>query len=121
MVVDATPAWLADFRQLRRSVANDPPAGRHAVVSSTAMDDEPKTGQLDVSRALTSAMERAGVHPAYVHAVRICGFVYTQENAHTLSEAHIARWNAAVDAWFDANPDDVEASRRASPGPGPER
>jgi len=69
------------------------------------MEDDPPTGQLDVSRTLTEAMERAGVHPAYVHAVRTCGFVYTEENAHTLRPEQVDRWNAAVDAWFADNPE----------------
>lgn len=69
------------------------------------MEEEPLTGPLDISRALTDAMEAAGVHPAYVHAVRVCGFVYTEENAHTLSPEQVARWDAAIDAWFEANPE----------------
>jgi hypothetical protein len=69
------------------------------------IDEEPKTGPADVSRTLTDAMERAGVHPAYVAAVRSCGFVYTEENAHTLSPDQVDRWNAAVDAWFTAHPE----------------
>ena len=73
------------------------------------IEDEPKTGPADVSSALTSAMERAGVHPAYVHAVRTCGFVYTEENASTLSADQVARWNAALEQWFLQHPDDPEA------------
>lgn len=73
------------------------------------IEDEPKTGPADVSRTLTDAMERAGVHPAYVHAVRTCGFVYTQENATTLTADQRARWDAALDQWFLDHPDDPEA------------
>ncbi len=73
------------------------------------IEDEPKTGPADVSRTLTDAMERAGVHPAYVHAVRTCGFVYTQENAHTLTADQRARWDEALDRWFLDHPDDPEA------------
>lgn len=69
------------------------------------IEDEPKTGPADVTRTLTDAMERAGVHPAYVHAVRTCGFVHTEENAHTLSADQLERWNAALDGWFAAHPD----------------
>jgi hypothetical protein len=65
------------------------------------IDEEPRTGPADVSRSLTDAMERAGVHPAYVHAVRVCGFVSTEENAHTLTAEQLARWDAAIDAWFE--------------------
>ena len=68
------------------------------------IDDEPKTGPLDVSHALTDAMERAGVHPAYVHAVRVCGFVVTDENRSTLTTGQLARWEQALDAWFVSNP-----------------
>lgn len=68
------------------------------------IDDEPKTGPADVSRTLTEAMERAGVHPAYVHAVRACGFVYTEENEDSLTAEQIAQWNQALDDWFLANP-----------------
>jgi hypothetical protein len=66
-------------------------------------DPEPHTGPLDVSRALTAAMEAAGVHPAYVHAVRRCGFVLTQANEATLTPDQVARWHAAVEEWFEAN------------------
>jgi hypothetical protein len=69
------------------------------------IDEEPRTGPADVSRSLTDAMERAGVHPSYVYAVRRCGFVYTEENAHTLTSEQIDRWNAAMDEWFADNPD----------------
>lgn len=73
------------------------------------IEDEPKTGPADVSRTLTDAMERAGVHPAYVHAVRTCGFVYTQENASSLTADQRARWDEALDRWFLDHPDDPEA------------
>lgn len=69
------------------------------------IDEEPKTGPADVSRTLTDAMERAGVHPAYVAAVRTCGFIYTEENAHSLTADQVRRWDAALDAWFAAHPD----------------
>lgn len=68
------------------------------------VDEEPKTGPVDVSRTLTEAMERAGVHPAYVHAVRRCGFVLTEANEATLTVDQRTRWHAAVDDWFRANP-----------------
>ena len=69
------------------------------------IEEEPRTGPADVSRTLTEAMERAGVHPAYVHAVRVCGFVLTEENQATMTGEQVARWNAALDAWFDDHPD----------------
>lgn len=78
--------------------------------------DEPKTGPADVSRTLTDAMERAGVHPAYVAAVRACGFVVTQENAQSLTAEQHARWDAALDQWFVDHPDDPEAGPGASGG-----
>ena len=68
------------------------------------IDDEPKTGPLDVSSMLTDAMESAGVHPAYVHAVRTCGFVYTEANAASLTVDQVSRWNQAVNDWFNLNP-----------------
>jgi hypothetical protein len=68
------------------------------------IEEEPRTGPADVSRTLTDAMERAGVHPAYIHAVRACGFVYTEENAHAFTDEQVARWDAAVEAWFASNP-----------------
>ena len=68
-------------------------------------EDEP-TGRVDVTRTLTDAMTRAGVHPAYVYAVRVCGFVYTEENAHAFTAEDVARWNAAVDEWFAQHPDE---------------
>ncbi len=69
------------------------------------IEDDPKTGPLDVSRTLTDAMERAGVHPSYVHAVRRCGFIYTEENASTLTTDQVSRWHAAMEEWFVANPE----------------
>ncbi len=63
-------------------------------------EDEPRTGPVDVSRTLTDAMERAGVHPAYVHAVRSCGFVLTEANEATLTPEQRQHWHAAVDQWF---------------------
>lgn len=78
-------------------------SARHATSGPTVVrviDEEPRTGPADVSRSLTDAMERAGVHPAYVHAVRVCGFVYTEENAHTFTPEQVGRWNQAMDAWF---------------------
>lgn len=71
---------------------------------SSMIEDEPKTGPADVSRTLTDAMERAGVHPAYVHATRVCGFVYTEENAASLTAEQVAQWNRVLDGWFAAHP-----------------
>ena len=68
------------------------------------IDEEPKTGPLDVSRTLTDAMEQAGVHPAYVYAVRRCGFVLTQGNESSLTADQVSRWHAAMEEWFQANP-----------------
>ena len=79
------------------------------------IEDDPKTGPADVTHVLTEAMERAGVHPAYVFAVRRCGFIVTEENAHTLDADRLARWEAAVDAWYAEGHD---ADTGASSGPG---
>lgn len=69
------------------------------------IEDEPDTGPADISHTLTDAMERAGVHPAYVAAVRSCGFVLTEENAETLTPEQVRTWNRALDEWFAAHPD----------------
>ena len=45
------------------------------------------------------------MHPAYVHAVRTCGFVLTEENQAELTADQVRRWDEALDAWFDANPE----------------
>jgi hypothetical protein len=79
-----------------------PPPGRNVFVM---IEEEPKTGPLDVSRTLTDAMEQAGVHPAYIHAVKRCGFVLTEGNEASLTADQVTRWHAAVEEWFDANPD----------------
>lgn len=68
------------------------------------MDEEPKTGPLDVTRTLTEAMAAAGVHPAYIHAVRRCGFVLTEGNRSTLTAEQVERWDLAMEEWFAANP-----------------
>jgi len=70
------------------------------------LDEEPKTGQAEVSRTLTDAMQAAGVHPAYVYAVKRCGFIYTDENADALTDDQVESWHAAVEDWFDQNPTD---------------
>ncbi len=72
------------------------------------MDEEPKTGPLDITRTLTDAMAEAGVHPAYIHAVRRCGFVLTEGNRSTLTESQVARWDAAMEEWFLAHPEPGE-------------
>ena len=69
------------------------------------MDEEPKTGPLDITSTLTDAMADAGVHPAYVHAVRRCGFVLTEGNRSTLTDSQVSRWDEAMEEWFAANPD----------------
>ncbi len=68
------------------------------------IDEEPKTGPLDITRTLTDAMTQAGVHPAYVHAVRRCGFVLTQGNEASLTADQVSRWHQAMEDWFQANP-----------------
>lgn len=67
--------------------------------------EEPRTGPADVTSVLTNAMEEAGVHPAYVFAVRRCGFVLTQGNETTLKPEQVQRWNAAIEEFFAAVPD----------------
>jgi hypothetical protein len=37
-----------------------------------------------------------GIHPAFIHAFRRCGFLLTEANAHTFSDKDVQRWNAAV-------------------------
>ncbi len=69
------------------------------------IDPEPRTGRFEVSHTLTDAMEAAGVHPAYVHAVRTCGFVHTEENERRLTPDQLHRWEAALDDWFAHHPD----------------
>lgn len=81
------------------------------------IEDDPKTGPADVSRTLTEAMERAGVHPAYVAAVRVCGFVFTEENAHTFTASQVAQWNLALEQWFA---DHAETGADATPAHDPE-
>ena len=71
------------------------------------IEEEPATGPLDVSRTLTDAMERAGVHPAYIYAVRRCGFICTEENASTLTADQVARWEAALEEWVADHPDET--------------
>lgn len=50
-------------------------------------------------------MERAGVHPAYVYATRVCGFVLTQGNEDSLTADQVARWHEALDTWFAEHPE----------------
>lgn len=69
------------------------------------IDEEPKTGPLDVTRTLTEAMSAAGVHPAYVHAVRQCGFILTEANRDSLTPDQVARWDEAMEEWFRAHPE----------------
>ena len=40
-----------------------------------------------------------------MYAVRRCGFVYTEENADSLTREQVARWNLALDEWFADHPE----------------
>ncbi|MEA2702905.1 MAG: hypothetical protein QOD63_850 [Actinomycetota bacterium] len=61
-------------------------------------DDERPITEAEVKEAVGSALAAAGVHPAYLHAIQVTGFILTVENAHLFDADDIEEWNAAVAA-----------------------
>ncbi len=58
----------------------------------------------EIANEMATAIEQAGLHPAYVFAVRHCGFLLTERNMHSFSEDDVAEWEEALDRWFDMHP-----------------
>ena len=61
--------------------------------------------EAEITDAMAETMETASVHPAFVHAFRVCGFLLTEENADQFDLDDINRWEEAVDGWFKMHPD----------------
>ena len=59
-------------------------------------DDERPMTEEEVQAEVAAALARAGVHPAYLHAIEVTGFILTRENAHLFDEEDIAAWDAAL-------------------------
>jgi hypothetical protein len=58
----------------------------------------------DARAALVEAMEKAGCHPADIHAFRTVGYMVTPRNASRLTPALVAAWDAAVAEWHRDHP-----------------
>jgi len=60
--------------------------------------DEPIPADVGkVTAALVAASDRAGVHPAYIHAIEKTGLLVTDTNRHLLDDADLNKWKAAVE------------------------
>lgn len=46
------------------------------------------------------------VHPAHIYAFEKCGFLLTEANLHLFDQEDIDQWEAAIDAWCAAHPDE---------------
>lgn len=60
----------------------------------------------EVTSEIADAIERAGLHSAHAFAVRQCGFLVTEMNRDTFTDAEIDQWEEALDRWFEMHPDD---------------
>jgi len=58
-----------------------------------------------IPNEMANAIEQAGLHPAFVFAVRDCGFLLTGMNIETFSDDDVAEWEDALDRLFDMHPD----------------
>lgn len=58
-----------------------------------------------IANAVAHVFEQSGWHPAYVFAIRQCGFILTTGNLHLFTEEDIDEWEQALDRWFDMHPD----------------
>jgi hypothetical protein len=45
------------------------------------------------------------LHPAYAHAVRVCGFMVTEMNQHLMTAEMIDEWEAALESYFEEHPE----------------
>ena len=63
--------------------------------------------EAEATDTLADVMERTGTHPAFVHAIRVCGFLVTEDNEQQWDVEDVERWDDAVDEWFDLHPDDT--------------
>lgn len=60
-------------------------------------DDERPMTEDEVQAEVASALAGAGLHPAYLHAIEVTGFILTEENSHLFDEEDVAAWNAALE------------------------
>lgn len=55
--------------------------------------------------AVAGLVATAGIHPAIIEAVRVCGFILTPDTWETFSETEVDLWESTIDAYMDAHPD----------------
>lgn len=48
------------------------------------------------------------MHAAYVYAFEKCGFLLTDANMHLFPQEDIDAWEAAIDEWIEAHPEEDE-------------
>ena len=46
------------------------------------------------------------MHPAYVYAFEVCGYLVTTDNAHTFTNEERSAWDDAIDEWCSLHPDE---------------
>ena len=47
------------------------------------------------------------MHPAYIHAFDVCGYLVTDDNRHTFSDDELKAWEDAIDEWCSLHPDEA--------------
>ena len=67
-------------------------------------DEGPVTAE-EVHDEMVGLLERAGIEPHFVHAVRVCGFIVTEQNRHLFDDEDLGLWEDAIDEWLDLHPD----------------
>ncbi len=72
----------------------------------TAFDPE------KMSREIVSGMVKAGLPPELIHAHARTGLLVTEFNVHKTSRADLARWQAAIDEYFELQRTDKDTLRQ---------
>lgn len=63
------------------------------------LDERFEAHQVKTRQEMVQAMKDNGMDPAYIYAVEKTGIMPFQETMHLLSEAELARWQAAYDEY----------------------
>ena len=93
-VIEALQAQRDAFRQ---EFGRDPRPDDPVFFRRDAANPRPMTEAED--DLIISAMERAGLSPAIIHAHRRCGFLLTEETLTVLTEDEKAAWLAAIEEY----------------------
>lgn len=83
---------------------------------ATAVEFAPVAEAQFEDDAAASAMERAGVHPAAIHAFRVTKHFITPETRNAYDEATLEEWDQAIQEWIDDNgQEDLESDEIVAP------